>query len=86
MFKFFKVKKTDEAADALEQIYRMLKDENKLAVIRAYKINIDPNMIKDLFDQYEIVKRNGKPTEIAAAITDAAEISESIIKFFVFKK
>jgi hypothetical protein len=86
---YWKVKQADEVFDALEQIYTQLKDEKKLAKLRASKPNLDPAFIKDLIEQFEIVKRNGKPFEIsfrAAIVAEAYLGMKNEQKYVEWKK
>jgi tetratricopeptide (TPR) repeat protein len=70
---YWKVKKTDEIADVLENIYKEIKDEVNLSRLLISKSNLDPAYIKDLMDQFEIVKRNGNSVDIAVRAGIIAE-------------
>lgn len=64
---YWEVKLTIEVADILEQIYKEVKDEEKLTNLLASK------PIIELIEQFEIVKRNGKSVEISQSAGVVAE-------------
>lgn len=77
---YWEVKLTIEVADILEQIYKEVKDEEKLKNLLASK------PIIELIEQFEIVKRNGKSVEISQSAGVVAEVFLNMKNELNYKK